>query len=339
MILLLFGLLAAGCTPAEGVAPPPMTASAALPTPTPTSTATAVPTATATPTLTPTPTQTSTPTATPTPTPAILIGAGDIASCGDSPEYQGDEQTAERIETLIAQYPQAQVFTAGDNVYGEGRAVEFNNCFDPTWGRFKERIRPAPGNHDYMSPAAAPYYAYFGEAAGPPGLGYYSYDLGDWHIVALNSNCNDIACGPNSPQVQWLREDLENSQKKCSLAYWHHPRFSSGLAGDSGIINPFWRTAVEMGVEIVVSGHDHNYERFALLNVEGEADPQGTRLFIVGTGGSTLRAFGETRPHSEVRYNTTNGVILFELYPDSYRWTFHPVDDPSLTDSGSGTCN
>lgn len=334
-ILILLGLLAAGCAANAGSGLPTLAATIALPS---THTPTTAPTATPTPTLTPTPTATATPTATPTPTPAILIGAGDIAFCGDAPEYQGDEQTAAQIETLIAQYPHAAVFTAGDNVQGEGRGVEFRNCFDPSWGRFKERIRPAPGNHDYMTAGAAPYYEYYGPAAGPPGLGYYSYDLGAWHIVALNSNCADVACGPNSPQVQWLQEDLQRSDKPCRLAYWHHPRYSSGITGGTGTVNPFWRVAVENGVDIVVNGHDHNYERFAPLNVEGLPDPAGTRLFVAGTGGAYLRPFAETKPGSEVRITGTNGVLLFELYPDGYTWTFYPVDDPTQVDSGSGTC-
>jgi len=190
-----------------------------------------------------------------------------------------------------------------------------------------------------MTQQGAPYYQYFGAAAGEPGKGYYSYDLGSWHIVVLNSNCNDIACGPNSPQVEWLREDLNASASQCTLAYWHHPRFSSGLAGGSGAVNPFWRTVVEQDVEVVVNGHDHDYERFSQLNVEGEADPNGTRLFIVGTGGGVLRDFGEIKPNSEVRYYGTNGVIQFKLFPGRYEWQFVPADDQALTDMGEGDCH
>ncbi len=268
----------------------------------------------------------------------MLIGAGDIALCGDPPEYKADDRTADMIEQLLTEHPQAGIFIAGDVVQGEGRAVEYQNCFGPTWGRFIDRIRPVPGNHDYMTDSAGPYYAYFGEAAGPAGLGYYSYDLGDWHIVAINSNCNDIACGPNSAQVAWLREDLLNNDKKCTLAYWHHPRFSSGLAGGSGVMNPIWRTAVELGVDVVVSGHDHNYERFAPMNAEGEADPQGTRMFVSGTGGALLRVLGTPQPNSEVRYEGTHGVMRFILHPDRYEWSFLPLDDPAAADQGSDPC-
>ena len=336
--LLILAALTAGCSAPAGAAPagaqPTLAPTIALPT------QTSTPTSEPAPTLTPSPAPTDTPAFTPTPTPAVLIGAGDVAYCGDAPEYQGDDQNAALIEALLLPAaPHAVVFVAGDIVQGEGRAVEYRNCFDPTWGRFKERIRPVPGNHDYMTTGAAPYYEYFGEAAGQPGLGYYSYDVGDWHIVALNSNCNDIACGPNSDQVKWLEQDLANNPKTCTLAYWHHPRFSSGLAGGSGSVNPFWRTVVEMGVDVVVNGHDHDYERFAPMGVEGNADPNGPRLFIVGTGGGVLREFGEVKPNSEVRYSGTNGVIQFKLYPTSYEWTFYPVDDPAKTDMGTGTCH
>jgi hypothetical protein len=190
-----------------------------------------------------------------------------------------------------------------------------------------------------MTDQGAHYYAYFGEAAGEPGKGWYSYDLGDWHIVSLNSNCNDVACGPNSEQVQWLEQDLKNNSKQCTLAYWHHPRFSSGKAGGSGTVNPFWRTVVENGVDVVVNGHDHNYERFAPLNLEGEAVEVGTRQFIVGTGGAVLRGTGQILPSSEVRYIQTYGVIQFKLYPGHYEWQFVPVGDQAQTDMGSGTCH
>lgn len=217
--------------------------------------------------------------------------------------------------------------------------TELVKCFEPSWGQFKGRIRPSPGNHDYMTDQGAPYYAYFGAAAGEAGAGYYSYDMGDWHIVALNSNCDDIACSPNSQQVTWLKEDLQNSGKQCTLMYWHHPRFSSGLGGGLGSVSTFWRTAVEMGVEVVVNGNDHNYERFALLDAVGNADANGTRLFIVGTGGAELRGLGIPQPNSEVRYNGTNGVIMFRLFPGRYEWKFIPVQDIALTDAGDGVCH
>ncbi|RPJ40962.1 MAG: alkaline phosphatase, partial [Chloroflexi bacterium] len=304
------------------------------PTPTKTSTLLPSPSPTSLPTLPP---NTATPSPSPTPTPAVLIGAGDIAVCGDAPELQGDEKTAALIENQIRQYPGAVVFTAGDTAYGEGSPAQLRNCFGPTWGRFKDRIRPAAGNHDYMTGSGSPYFEYFGAAAGETAQGYYSYDLGDWHIVVLNSNCNDIACGPDSKQVKWLRDDLQNSGKACILAYWHHPRWSSGLAGGR-FAATFWRTAAELGVDVVVNGDDHDYERFAPMDAEGNADPNGVREFVVGTGGAPLRQWGEIRPNSEVRYNGAHGVIQFKLSPGHYEWEFIPAEDTALTDTGSGAC-
>lgn len=339
LLVFLSGCGGAGVSPFEATLAPTIALPAPLPTPLPGAAATVAPTEISVPTLIPSPTPTETPAATPTPQPAVLIGAGDIAYCGDAPEYQGDEHTAALVEKLLAQSPDAAVFTAGDTVYGDGTMAELKNCFDPSWGRFKERIHPAPGNHDYMTDAGAPYYAYFGAAAGEPGVGYYSYNLGSWHIVVLNSNCNDIACGPNSAQVQWLREDLQKNASLCTLAYWHHPRFSSGIAGGSGSVNPFWRTAVEMGVDVVVNGHDHDYERFAPMDAAGTGDPNGTREFVVGTGGAVLRDWGEVKPNSEARIKGNHGVIQLRLYPGSYEWQFFSADDPAQTDSGSGTCH
>jgi acid phosphatase type 7 len=287
------------------------------------------PTATARPT--PTPTETTEPTLTPTPTPVLLIGAGDIAVCGEDQ----DELTS----AILERYPEAAIFTAGDNTYDTGRAVEYQNCYGPSWGRFKDRTRPSPGNHDYMTDQGAPYFAYFGAQAGEPGKGFYSYDLGDWHIVVLNSNCNDIACGNTSAQVEWLRADLAASDKACTLAYWHHPRFSSGLAGNSGWISPFWRALYEAGAEIVINGHDHNYERFAPQDPDANRDPRGIRAFVVGTGGAYQRRFGEIQPNSEVRQTGSFGVILFSLYPDRYEWQFVGIEGETFTDSGEGSCH
>lgn len=286
----------------------------------------------------PTATQTAPPSPTPTPAPAVLVGAGDIAYCGSAPEYQGDEHTAALIQGIIQQYPDTAVMTVGDTVYGDGTRAELQNCFGPSWGQFKDRIHPAPGNHDYQTENGAPYYEYFGAAAGPKGLGYYSYNLGAWHIVVLNSNCDQIACTPDSQQVQWLRQDLQAHPNPCTLAYWHHPRWSSGLAG-GGSSATFWKTAADMGIDVVVNGHDHDYERFAPMDASGNADPNGTREFVAGTGGAELRIWGKIKPNSEVRYNGTHGVLVFKLYPGRYAWNFIPAENPAMTDSGSGVCH
>lgn len=290
---------------------------------------------TATPAHTSTPAAPPSPTPSPTPTPAVLIGAGDIAVCG----VDKDEKTADVIERQLILYPQAVVMAIGDTVNESGRMVEYRSCFTPSWGRFLNRIRPVPGNHDLMTEQGAPYYAYFGAAAGAPGLGYYSFNLGDWHIVALNSNCDQIACGSASYQARWLREDLQKNRQRCTLLYWHHPRFASGIQGSVGTVYHFWRIAYEYGAEVVVSGNDHHYERFAPQDPDGRLDLQrGIRQFVVGTGGAELRGWGTIKPNSEVRHNHTHGVIQFKLYPDRYEWEFLPIGG-AFRDSGAGECH
>jgi len=318
---------------------PTSTATATLtPTHTTTPTSTASPTASPTITGTPTPTHTvtSTPTETPTttPEPHLLIGAGDIAFCG---EYEiGDDATA----AIIERYPQAVVFTAGDNVQHEGMPDEYLNCFNPTWGRFKNRIKPSPGNHDYATNDGAAYYEYFGEAAGPPGLGYYSYDLGSWHIVALNSNCGKVDCSPDSDQVQWLRQDLANSDKQCTLLYWHHPRWSSAAErGGDGNVHSFVTVANEYGAEIIVSGHNHQYERFAPMDTSGNFAREGIRQFVTGTSNIHRYGFGSIHPNSETRDSETLGVLLFRLFPGYYEWEFIPIPGGTYYDSGTDVCH
>ena len=333
-VLLILLLVVTGCTPLGKASP-------AAPAPAFTATANATPAATSTVIVaaaTASPTPAPSPTITPAPAPAVLIGAGDIALCGDAPQYQGDDRTAAIIQSLIKEAPDAAVMVIGDAAYGDGTRAEFKNCFGPTWGQFKDRIHPALGNHEYMTDNAAPYFEYFGAAAGPVGLGYYSYDLGDWHIVVLNANCDQIACTPESQQVQWLRADLQNSGKQCTLAYWHQPRWSSGLTG-GGFAATLWKTAVEMGVDVVVNGHDHDYERLAPMDASGAADPRGAREFVVGTGGGELRDWGKINPNSEVRYNGVHGVIKFTLFPGTYQWDFIPAEDASMTDAGAGDCH
>lgn len=260
---------------------------------------------------------------------AVLVGAGDIADCGSS----GDDATAALLDAIAG-----TVFTAGDNAYGDGTASEFVECYDPTWGRHKARTRPSPGNHDYDTDGAAAYYAYFGTRAGPEGRGYYSYDLGDWHIISLNSNI-DMHAG--SPEEQWLRADLSATTKRCVLAYWHHPRFSSSSAhGNQEQTQPLWQALYDHAAEIVIAGHDHTYERFAPQTPAGAADPdRGIRQFVVGTGGKDHYDFGPPLPNSEARDNTSYGVLKITLYPGSYSWAFIPAAGGAFRDSGSGTCH
>jgi len=262
----------------------------------------------------------------------VVVGAGDIADCG----LQGDEKTAVLLDNI-----QGTVITMGDNVYESGTVSEFNNCYNPTWGRQKYRTRPSPGNHEYRTTDAAGYFGYFGSAAGDPTKGYYSYSLGAWHIIELNSNCSEVGgCGANSAQWNWLQADLAAHPALCTLAYWHTPLFSSGEHGDTSTVKPFWQLLYQAGVELVLNGHDHDYERFAPQNPDGVADPvNGIREFVVGTGGKSLRAIGVPSSNSEVHNDNTWGVIELTLHSAGYEWKFIPVAGKTFTDSGSGTCH
>ncbi len=262
----------------------------------------------------------------------VLVGAGDIASCAGT----GDEATAALLDAIPG-----TVFTTGDNAYDHGSSLEFERCYEPSWGRHRARTRPAPGNHDYHTPRAAGYFSYFGEVAGPPERGYYSYDLGTWHIVVLNSNCAAVGgCGPGSPQERWLRADLAAHPAACTLAYWHHPRFSSGPHGGTSTVQALWQALYEAGAEIVINGHDHLYERFAPQTPDGRPDEErGIRQFIVGTGGAGLYAVRRRAPNSEVVNTSTFGVLKLTLYPDRYEWEFIPVPGGTFVDHGSAACH
>jgi len=273
------------------------------------------------------------PTAIPEPTPAVLIAAGDIAGCGSD----GDEATAALVESLPG-----TVAVLGDSAYPSGAPEEFAQCYEPTWGRFRDRTRPAVGNHEYQTPGASGYFAYFGPAAGPTGLGYYSYDLGAWHIVVLNSQCWEVGgCGGDDPQAEWLETDLLAHPTQCALAYWHVPRFSSGIHGSSDVMQAYWHLLVEAGAEIVLNGHDHDYERFAPQDAQGGLDlERGVREFVVGTGGYGRYLFpGAALPNSEARDASTYGVLLVSLYAGRYEWEFRPVAGGSYSDTGSGFCH
>jgi hypothetical protein len=273
----------------------------------------------------------------PPPPDPILVGAGDIAVCGSS----GSEQTAKLLDAIFAAKPSGAIFTAGDNSNESGTAAQFTNCFHPTWGRHKPLIHPTPGNHDYGTSGASGYYNYFGAAGGNPKQGYYSFDLGAWHVVVLNGTCSQASgCGAGSPQEVWLRADLAASPAKCTLAVWHQPRFSSGQHGSDSTYKPFWQALHDLGAELVVNGHDHDYERFAPQNPSGAADPQkGLRQFVVGTGGAGVRSFATIRPNSQVRNSGTFGVLKLTLQAASYDWQFIPVAGKTFKDSGSTDCH
>ena len=284
-----------------------------------------------------------------------LVGAGDIARC-----YPADDPTAIRparstpaaaTARLLDRIP-GTVITLGDNAYEAGSPADYLLCYEPTWGRHRERTRPSAGNHEYLTPGAAGYFAYFGPAAHPP-LGYYSYDVGSWHVVVLNSTPQWAECPPPASsaedgrrcvgdvvQREWLRADLTANPTLCTVAYFHHPRFSSGRHGNQYEMQQFWDILYEHGVDVVLSAHDHIYERFAPQDPDGNLDlEQGIREFVVGTGGAELYGFSTIQPNSEVRDNTTWGVLALGLEEGSYRWSFVPVPGGSFTDAGSDTCH
>jgi acid phosphatase type 7 len=264
---------------------------------------------------------------------AILVGAGDIADCKD---LSGAEATAK----LLDQIP-GTVMAVGDLAYPDGSKENFA-CYDKTWGRAKSRTHPAPGNHEFHAAGATPYFDYFGPAAGDPKTGYYSYELGTWHIIVLNSECKDVGgCEPGSPQEKWLRADLAAHAVACTLAYWHKPLFSSGSAhGNDLTVKPLFQALFEANADLVINGHDHDYERFAPQTPEGAADlARGIREFVVGTGGKNHRPFAEPKPNSELRDATAFGVLKLTLRPGAYYWQFIPEAGKTFTDSGSGACH
>ncbi len=264
---------------------------------------------------------------------AVLIGAGDIADCSD---LAGAEATAKLLEANPG-----TVMALGDMAYPNGTAEDFK-CYHKTWGRVKDRTRPAVGNHEFHSSGATHYFQYFGGAAGDPKTGYYSYDLGSWHIVVLNSECAEVGgCGAGSPEEKWLRADLAAHPAGCMLAYFHKPRFSSGLNhGNDPEIGAFWQALYDYNAELILNGHDHDYERFAPQDPNGNPDPKrGIREFVVGTGGKNHREFGIRKSNSEVRNNDTFGVLKLTLKATGYDWKFIPEAGKRFTDSGSGNCH
>jgi hypothetical protein len=268
----------------------------------------------------------------------VLVGAGDISSCEDP---EGAEATARLIEKIPG-----TVYAAGDLAYERGSAHEFSNCYTSTWGRFKDRTRPTPGNHEYLAPGAAPYFAYWGERAGPAGRGYYSYDLGAWHIVVLNTNCDQKSvggCGAGSPEESWLKEDLAAHSNACILAYGHHALFSSGIFSKHARhaeLRQFWRDLYAVHADLILAGHEHSYERFAPQNPDGARDDaHGIREIVAGTGGKDHGPLGFASANSEVRDWTTFGVLKLTLGPGNYSWEFIPVEGRSFHDSGSGACH
>ena len=305
--------------------------------------------------------------------PVVLAGAGDIARCYPGTGFTqfrkpGGNHPAERTARLLDKMPGATVMAVGDNAYESGSLLDYWGCYDPTWGRHRLRTRPATGNHEYLTPGALGYFLYFGRRAAPP-LGYYSYTLGNWHVVVVNSTPQVYACWPPESDEQlpgfpslpvppvldppagracagdvaqqlWLETDLAaNRDRQCTIAYFHHPRFSSGKHGNHFQMQKIWDILYANGVDLVISGHDHMYERFAPQNPDGQADAQwGIRQFTVGTGGAEFYAVSTVQPNSEIIINDTHGVIALALDAGGYAWGFVGVDR-SIKDSGIGECH
>ncbi len=284
----------------------------------------------------------ATPAGTPGPNDPVLVGAGDISSCAQD----NDTLTADLLDQVVASATgEVVVFTAGDNAYESGSIEEYQQCYDPTWGRQKARTRPVLGNHEYASGNANGYFQYYGAIAGDPAQGYYSYDLGGWHIIVLNTNdhCQELPCVDGSPQAAWLRSDLNTHPAFCTLAIWHDPLFSSGrVHGSSQFVKPLWSLLYAAGADMVVNGHEHNYERFAPQTPDGAMDNEtGIREFVVGTGGESHYRESDSRlPNSEAANDDTFGVLKLTLHPAGYDWEFMPEGRHGrFSDSGSGTCH
>jgi len=261
----------------------------------------------------------------------VLVGAGDIASC----DSRGDEITARLLDRIAG-----TVYTTGDNAYEYGTDQQFRECYHPSWGRHRARTRPTPGNHDYGTAGAAGYFRYFGAAAGDPQRGYYSYSLGTWHVIALNSNCRDVSCDADSEQVRWLRADLAAHPTRCTVAYWHHPRFGSGPHGGAAAMGVLWQVLYDAGADLVLAGHNHLYERFAPQDPSGRVDAaRGIREITVGTGGRSHYQIRQLAANSEVRNTDTFGVLKVVLEPTRYTWEFVPERGKAFRDRGTTACH
>ncbi len=262
----------------------------------------------------------------------VLLAVGDIADCSSLDDEATAALVADRPGTLAA---------LGDLAYESGTAAEFADCYDPSWGPFKARTRPVPGNHEYRTPGASGYFAYFGASAGDPATGYYSYDIGAWHVVALNSNCEVVSCAAGDAQETWLRADLAAHPSACTVAYWHHPRFSSGTVhGPNTAVQPLWQALHDHDADLVLAAHEHNYERFGPLTATGVIDEaRGIRSFVVGTGGRSHYALGPAIVGSEIRDGTSYGILALTLHQNSYDWHFVAQPDATFADSGSASCH
>jgi acid phosphatase type 7 len=278
----------------------------------------------------------------------VVAAAGDIACDPDDSAFNGGLGTRTRCRQkytsdLLVNAGLSRVLALGDLQYNSGSLADFRVSYDPSWGRVKSITRPVLGNHEGGGTGYFDYFNGVGVSSGPAGQrgkGYYSFNVGAWHLIALNSNCSRVPCSKGSAQEKWLRADLGANRSACTLAYWHHPRFSSGHDGDSSFMQTIWRDLYDAGADVVLSGHSHNYERFAPQNGSGKLDrARGIRQFVVGTGGAHFTGLGTPKPNSEVRQNTTFGVLKLTLNPTSYDWRFVPEAGKTFTDSGRNSCH
>ena len=262
-------------------------------------------------------------------TSSVVNAAGDIGECGF-----GALQTGQILDGLSG-----TILALGDLAYMEGSAANFSQCYDPAWGRHKGRTRPVPGNHEYETDRTAKaYYDYFGPAAGDRGVGYYAFTEGPWRVIAINDN---ISFAPGSIQMQWLRDELENTRTLCTLVYWHKPLFSSGPNGtvnDGAASRVLWTTLIEFGVDVVLNGHDHEYERFGVQDADGKPSVNGVREFVVGTGGAHSYTPQAVKPNSEFRLSGIYGILRLNLFAASYHWDFHTGPN-AIADRGDGACH
>ena len=282
----------------------------------------------------------------PVPVGTKIAAAGDIACDPASGSFNGGlgvglECRQHATSNLLVDAGYEAVLALGDIQYETGAFSKFGPSYHPSWGRVKAITRPVPGNHEYRTSGAAGYYQYFGAAAGSPTKGYYSFDVGGWHLIALNSNCSAVGgCDAGSPQEQWLRADLAaHASASCTLAYWHHPRFSSGEYGSDSTYQDFWHALFEANADVVLVAHDHGYERFAPQTPRGVPDTvRGIRQFVSGSGGKGLHTFPAVRANSEARDVTSLGILELTLGADGYRWRFRPAVG-SFEDAGTGSCH
>jgi hypothetical protein len=264
-----------------------------------------------------------------------IAAAGDIACDSSTPGATTCHQAA--TADLLAAGNFTAVLGLGDHQYPSGALADFNAYYDPTWGQVKAKTYPAPGNHEYQTSGAAGYFAYFGDRAGPAGRGYYSFDVGSWHVISLNS---EVSAAAGAAQETWLKGDLAASSQRCTLAYWHKPLFSSGPHGNNSSVKPLWEALYAAGAEVVLAGHDHDYERFAPQTPSGSADATGgIREFVVGTGGKEHYSISSTIPNSQVHNTDTYGVLRLTLHPEGYDWKFLPEAGRTFTDAGTDSCH